>query len=107
MYRDGSVTYSAVINFSASGSSTVVGGVAGQRINIMKLALVIAAATNLTFQDASTPLTGAMSMLANGSIVLDCDGAPWYTTSVGNGFIINSSSAVQVSGSLQYQLVPG
>lgn len=104
MYPDGSRAFTAVINFSSSSTNVIVAGVAGARINIMKLMLVTGGTTNLTFEDGLTPMTGAMAVL---EMALDYDGNPWFTTSVGNGFAILSSNAVQVSGSLQYQLVPG
>lgn len=106
MYPDGSNTFPATINFNTSSTNVIVPGVLGKRIDVMKLMLVVSGPTNLTFEDGTTPLTGAMNLLANGAIVLTFDGCPWFTTSVGNGFAIFSSSGVQVSGSLQYQLVP-
>ena len=106
-FPEGKQTLQAVINFATASTNVIVGGVAGQRINVMKLMLVVAGATNLTFEDGTTPLTGAMSLLANGSMVLTYDGCPWFTTSIANGFAILSSNPVQVSGSVQYQLAPG
>ena len=104
MYRDGKQTLPAVINFNTASTNVIVVGIPGQRINVMKLMLVVSGATTLTFEDGLTPLTGPMAAAA---IILDYDGTPWFTTSIGNGFAINSANAVQVSGALQYQLVPG
>jgi hypothetical protein len=100
---------SALINFAGAGTTIIVPGVAAQRVFVFKLFLVVGGATNLTFyDDSATPMSGAVPMLANGSIVLDFDSEPWFSSSVGNGFGINSSSAVQVSGTLLYmQGIPG
>lgn len=106
MYPDGQ-TKQAVINFSASGATTIIAGVAGQRINIMKLMLVTGGATTLTMQDTASALSGPLPLLANGAIVLTYDGCPWFTTAAGAGFQINSTAAVAVGGTIQYQLVLG
>ena len=104
MYSSGPQTFPAVINFATASTNVIVPGVPGQRINVMKIFLTIVGSTTLTFEDGTTPLTGPMTLSA---MALDYDGCPWWTTSKGNGFSINSSNPVQVSGSLQYQLVLG
>jgi hypothetical protein len=90
------------INFSASGDNTVVAGAAGLGIYVFKYFLVVGAATNLTFKDGTTALTGAIPLVANMSMVFDFDTRPWYSTASGNALIINSSVAVQVSGRVYY-----
>jgi hypothetical protein len=104
MYPTGKQTLPAVINFATASTNVIVAGIPGHRINVMKIFMTIVGSTTLTFEDGTTPLTGPMTLSA---MALDYDGCPWWTTSIGNGFAINSSSPVQVSGSLQYQLVPG
>lgn len=90
----------AIINFASSGDNTIVAGVAGQTVRVFRMFFVTNTATNVTPKDGSVGLTGAISMGTRGSFVLDLDGEPWFTTSTGNAFVINSSSAVQVSGRL-------
>ena len=97
----------AVINSTSTGDITIVAASAGKEIHVYRLVLVVGAATNLTFKDgASTNLTGAMNMLANGSITLDYDGGSkaWFTTTSGNAFVINQSGTAQVSGKVSYVL---
>jgi hypothetical protein len=90
--------YEAAIDFVATGDNTVVSGGSSR---IHKLFLVLSADSNLTFKDGATPLTGAMSMKANGAIVLDIDPRfPWFTPS--GSFIINQSGVAQVSGRVYY-----
>ncbi len=89
----------AVISFAASGDNTVVAAGAGsQTVKVYRLMLVVSGATNLTFKSGATGLTGAMAFTANGSMVLDLSGEPWFTTGAATAFVINSSVAVQVSG---------
>lgn len=95
-------TSSASVDFSASGDNTIVSGVALQTIRVYKIFLVVGGVTNLTFKDGATGLTGAIPMLANGAFVLDFDTEPWFVTTAGNSFIINSSSGVQISGRCYY-----
>lgn len=90
------------INFSSSGDNIIVSAVPNQAVYVFKYFLVVASATNLIFKDGSTALTGAIDMVANGSIVFDFDTRPWFSTSIGNAFVINSSNAVQVGGRLYY-----
>lgn len=94
---------SAEIDFVATGANTLVAGVGGQTIRVFKLFLVVSAATNLTFRNGATDLTGAMSMAANGTIVLDFDGEPWFVTSAGSAFVLNQSGTAQVSGAIRYR----
>ena len=91
------------ISDAAGGDITVVSGVSGQTIRVFRLLLVVSGATDITFKDSTpTSLSGAMPIAANGGIALDFNGDPWYTTAAGKGFIITSSAATQVSGSLWY-----
>lgn len=101
-------TTEAAITFSSSGVNIVVAGMAATSVRVYRLFLVVAGATNLTFQDSSgSPVlfTGAIALQANGSIVLDFSDEPWFTTTSAKGFNINSSNAVQVSGALYYTQV--
>lgn len=93
---------SSVLSFSASGDNIAITRAVGT-IKVYRLILVVGAASNLTFKNgAGTSLSGAIPLVANEAIVLTFDGEPWYTTTGTNNFIINSSSAVQVSGTIYY-----
>lgn len=96
----------SVVNSAAGGSLPAPAGTAGQIIRVYKLFLVISGTTNITFQDGSTALSGPMAFIANGAIALGMDGQPWFTTSSGNAFNVNSSGAVQVSGTVYYTSTP-
>ncbi len=93
----------AAINAAASGDNTIVAAVTAQTIRVMKIFLVVAQACTLTFKSgAGTALTGAITLAAGGSFVLDLDGEPWFTTGSGSAFVINLSAAVQMSGRVYY-----
>lgn len=93
----------AVINSAAGGDITVVAAASGQRINVVKIVLVVGAATNITLKDGSSPgaISGPMPFAANMGWAQDFDKACMVLTK-GNAFIINSSNAVQVSGFVYY-----
>ena len=93
----------ASINAAASGDNTLVAAVGGQTVRVFKIFLTAASAVNIQFKDgAGTDLTGLITLTAGGSVVLDFDTRPWFLTSAGNAFILELSSAVQVSGRIYY-----
>lgn len=100
--QTGSLTPVVVNSSSALIAAPV--GVPGKVIRVYRIVLVVGGTTNITFQDASTAVSGPFPMVANGSIVLDIDGTAWYATSLGNAFNIANSGTVQVSGNVYYQL---
>lgn len=96
------IIQNAVISFAALGDNTIIAAVAGKKIFIFRLYFIVAAATNITFKKGATALTGAMPFNTNQGIVLDPTECPWHQTEIAEAFIINSSIAVQVSGSVGY-----
>lgn len=97
-----SVLSGVVLNFSAPGTATVVTGSGSFVTNVYRLLLTNTTATSITFRNGTTPLTGDMSYGANGSIVLDYSGVPWFTTGAGANFNISISTTSQISGRLYY-----
>lgn len=107
---------SAPVNVSASGAlvtgRTLSDGVTKRTIRVYGLKLVAAAAVTIQFQDGSgAALSGVMSLAANqnfdlplgvgGQVLL-----PYYVTSPGNAFNINLGGAVQVSGTIWFDVGP-
>jgi len=105
---DGPILLYAPINAALTGDNTIIPAVAGKAILVWKIMDVVGGATNLTMKDgAGTNLTGAIPLVANGSMVLPFDAQPWFKTSPGNAFIINSSgTTIQQSGMVGYTLSP-
>lgn len=101
------LTYVA-INAALTGDNVIIPAVAGKAISVWKIIDVVGATTNLTAKDgAAINLTGPMPLVANGSMVLPFDAQPWFKTSPGNAFILNSSATtVQQSGTVGYTLSP-
>ena len=99
-----SFLYPEVINFSSAGDNVIIPAVAGQRILIYRLFFIVSDITNLTFKDGlNINLTGALPMAPYGAWALDISNLPWFQTTTGKSFIINSSQPVQVSGAVYYQ----
>lgn len=98
-----SATRQGAINFSASGDNIIVTAPANGPINVYGLVFTVTGATNITFKDASTALTGAMVFTGNGSsMTLPLQDEPWFQIQPGDNFIMNSSNAVTVGGALYY-----
>ena len=96
-------TRSIAIAFSSSGDNTVVAGLTANPIRVYGLVATVNGATNITFKDGSTALSGALILTGNGSsFTLPLTDEPYFTTTIGNAFVMNSSSAVAVSGICWY-----
>lgn len=93
----------SIIDHAANGANTIVAGVAAQTIRVHKMVLVCKSTVGVTIRSGTTNLTGAMTMKSGGSIVLDLDTRPWFTTAASDGFVIFLSAAVQISGRVYYK----
>jgi hypothetical protein len=96
------------ISSSSAGDNVIVPGVAGQVIEVYRIFFVVGADTNVTFEDGDTAdFTGPIPMLANGSFVLDFTELPWFTTSLGNDFVVSLSVGTIIAGRVYYtQITP-
>lgn len=93
----------AAISISSSGDNTGVAGTAAQTVRVFRIVLVAASAVSVKFRDNTTDLTGAMPLTANGTMVLESETSePLFVTTASNAFNINLSSAVSVTGFIQY-----
>ena len=94
---------------SATATANVIAGVTNRIVRVYRLFLVASGTTTLTFCDggATVVLSGGIPMVANGSITLDLDGTPWFTTSMGNAFtLVSTGSGITVSGNMYYTQQP-
>lgn len=87
---------------TTSSSLTLVAGVSLQTARLYRVFLTADAATTITFKDGATGLTGAISLAAAGSFVLDLQSEPWFTTSAGNSLVLTQSGSAQLSGRAYY-----
>lgn len=96
------------IDASSSGSNTIVAAVAGKKIRVLSYVIIAAGAVTAKWQSASTDLTGAMSLAANGgaapSVSVLAPGGVYglFETASGEALNLNLGGAVNVSGHLTY-----
>lgn len=94
----------ASFSFSASGDNIVITGAAGAVIKVLQFFLVVAAPTSLTYKSgASTILSGPLVFTANAAQVQDFIHLP-LTCRTGDNFVVNSSNAVGIGGTVWYVL---
>lgn len=95
---------SDTIDFSLSGDNVLVSGDTGKSILVFRAFLIANGDTILTFKDGlQTELSGPLTIYAGGALTFDLSNVPWFQTSSGNDFILNSTNQVQVSGAIYYQ----
>src|SRR5579864_191448 len=94
-----SATKSVVLNFNSSGDNTVIAAVAGAPINVYCIVYTVSGATNITFKDGTTALSGSYILTGNGSSqTMPMSDEPWFQIQPGDAFVMNSSNAVAVAG---------
>jgi hypothetical protein len=98
----------AVIALAASGQ--VVAAVAGKRIRLLQFYLVTTLANSVKWQSAATTdLTGAAPLAANGGLVCPCGPGnspmPWAITLVGEALTLNMTVGTAVGGVAIYDTV--
>lgn len=91
-----------IVDHDDAGPNIIIPGVAGQTILVYSLFFVMGGDAFVTIQSGATPLTGAMDMLENGSVVLDYNRRPWFRCADGEDFVINLSDAVSIDGRCYY-----
>lgn len=94
----------APISTAASGATQLVAAPGGSlQVKVVSYVIVAASAVSAKFQSATTDLTGAMPLAANGGVV--AAGQPsshWFECAANQALNINLSGAVQVSGHVGY-----
>jgi hypothetical protein len=92
----------APISTAASGATQLVAAQGGAlKIKVVSYVLVASSAVTVKFQQGSTDVTGAMSLAANGGIVV-ASVAHMFETAANAALNINLGGAVQVSGHIAY-----
>jgi hypothetical protein len=98
----------AVVNASASGSNTVVAAVANKRIRVLSYVIIAAGDVSVTWQSASTAISGAMALAANGGAapsagqLVPAGLIGQFETNQGEALTMNLSAAIAVGGHLTY-----
>ena len=99
--NDSSLLTVAVVSTTTT-STSIVAAKVNTIFRVYKMFLVAATASTITIEDGTTPLCGGLPLAANGSITLDMDGCPWFTTSMNSPLTLANSGGVQVSGTIYY-----
>lgn len=98
----------AVVNASASGSNTVVAAVANKRIRVLSYVIIASGAVTVTWQSASTAISGPMALAANGGAAPSAgQSVPagligQFETNQGEALVVNLGSAISVGGHITY-----
>ena len=88
-----------IIDSASSGDNILIPAVDGDLYQVRKIFFVCGnTKVDVIFKDGNTNLTGPIPLSTNSAFFLDLDEFPWFTTSYGNSFIINMSTAIQISG---------
>ena len=95
---DGQWIQAISVNIGTASTMNLVAGVTGKVARIYKAAFVSAATNQMTFNDGSTALTGAMALSTAFPLILPMDGNPWLVSSKGNALTATLTSAANVSG---------
>ena len=88
-----------------AGDQTVVPAMPGYRLAIHQFFFVVSATTTQIYKSGATALTGPLSFLANGAQVQDYINLHLLCND-GDPFVINSSSAVTLGGTIWYAGAP-
>ena len=92
------------IDISSSGDTTIVTGIAGQKIIVYSIVVVVAAALNVVWKSGSTTIIGQCNLAANGGYHLESI-VGITETADGDHLIINLSAGDQVGGTVTYAQV--
>ena len=101
----------ALIDEAASGLNEVVAAKTGYKFVVLEYGLIAAGAVSVTWKTATTALSGAMPIAANGGIsassfvVVPGGVYGMFETAVSEALNLTLSAAVQVSGHLVYREV--
>lgn len=99
----------AIIDFNTIATHEVVAAVTdfkgqARSIRVIAVMFTVAGPVNLTWQSATTPLTGAMEFADSGGLTHESqDGIMW--TAPGEALNLASDAAVQLSGVITYVVV--
>ena len=94
----------APINVSTP-SGTIVAAVAGKRICVLGICLIVGSPAPVTFQSNATPLSGPLPLAANGGFVVNPPADPamhWLQTGVGESLTLSNPDEQQCSGFITY-----
>lgn len=102
--RDGVIEL--VANPAAAATAELVAAAGtGKKIRILSLKVVSTAANTVTFKSATTAISGADDLAANGGYVLPYDEIGWFETAANEALNVTLSAASKVAITMRYRLV--
>lgn len=90
------------VSVANSGDNTLVAADAAKKIRVLQYVYVVSGAVTVTWKRASTAMSGAMAIAANGGVGCTFCPVGLFETAANEALIMNLSGAVQVSGHLVY-----
>jgi hypothetical protein len=102
--RESKSQLAAAINIATVAEHTIVAAVSGQRIRVYAMWWWSGGTVQATPKSDSTILSGTLNLIAQSNPKWDprLDDEPWFTTAVGEAFVISLAQATQVSGVAHY-----
>jgi hypothetical protein len=92
----------ATIDEASSGDNQVVAAVAGKKIRVLSYVIVSSAANTCTWRDGTSPISGGMSLAANGGVSAPYNPLGHFETTANTTLNLNLSAAQSVDGHLTY-----
>lgn len=94
----------AFLNPASSGTNQILAAITGQKIKVIGLYVVAAAANTIKFISGSTDISAQTALSANGGFVLPITdkGIPWFETNQGEALNISLSASTQVGVNIVY-----
>jgi len=90
-----------IISESTSGDKIIIPAVVLQTIKVVKMFFVTKGKVAISFKSGATLLAGPLDF-DKGSLFLDFDSVPWFTTVAGQAFVMNLSANVVTLGRVYF-----
>ena len=99
----------AIIDHASSGDNTLVSAVAGKRIRVLNIVMVVSGTVTIRFESGAsgTALTGQIALTAQTGFAPGFDPTGHFQTAVGQLLNLELSDAVSCDGWLKYVEVGG
>lgn len=94
----------AVVNVSDAGDSSIVTGVAGFKIVVYSIFVVVSNTVTLTWKTGATTILGGAGLAINGGYHVESDFGICETVD-GDSLVLGLSDAVQVGGGITYAFI--
>lgn len=94
----------AFVNPATSGSNTVVAAFPNGKIKVLSVGIISTSANIVKFTSATTDISAANALAANGGMVLPYNEEGWFITTVGEALNINLTVSAPVGVTITYEV---